>query len=70
MTIAGNPVACTPSSLPSIVDKRAFELGEADTESGRKNRTALETLERDLTRNERAALAFIVIDRLTKSASA
>ena len=50
--------------------KRAFELGEGDTESGRKIRAALETLERDLSRNERAALAFILIDRLTKSASA
>ena len=45
----------------------AFELAESETESGRKIRQAIEHLESTLTRNERAAAAFVVIDRLVKS---
>ena len=50
--------------------ERAFDLADADAESGPKIREALDGLERDLSRNERAALAFVLIDRLLKSGSA
>ena len=49
--------------------KTAFELAESDTESGRKIRETLATLEETLTRNEQASAAFVLIDRLLKSAS-
>lgn len=47
--------------------ERAFELAEGDAKSGSKIREAMEGLERDLSRNERAALAFVLIDRLLKT---
>ena len=47
--------------------ERAFELADADPDSGPRIRVALEGLEQDLSRNERAALAFVLIDRLLKS---
>jgi hypothetical protein len=45
----------------------AFDLAESKTESGEKIRAALQTLEETLTRNERAATAFVLIDRLVKT---
>lgn len=45
----------------------AFELAESEGESGDKVRAAIDRLETELTRNERAAAAFVVIDRLLKS---
>ena len=47
--------------------KAAFALGEEDSASGRTIRATLERLEQDMTRNERAALAFIIIDKLNKT---
>jgi hypothetical protein len=47
--------------------KSAFALAESEGESGDKVRAAIERLEGTLTRNERAAAAFVVIDRLLKS---
>ena len=47
--------------------KSAFELAESEGASGDKVRAAIDRLESDLTRNERAAAAFVVIDRLLKS---
>jgi hypothetical protein len=47
--------------------KSAFELADSDTESGKKVRQAISELESALTRNERAAAAFVIIDRLVKS---
>ena len=47
--------------------ERAFELADADPDSGPRIRAALEGLEQDLSRNERAALAFVLIDRLLKT---
>lgn len=47
--------------------KTAFDLAESDTDSGRKVREALATLEETLTRNEQASAAFVLIDRLLKS---
>ena len=46
---------------------RAFQLAEADDESGPRVRAALEGLDKNLSRNERAALAFVLIDRLLKT---
>lgn len=45
----------------------AFDLAKSETESGEKVRQTLATLEETLTRNERAATAFVLIDRLVKS---
>lgn len=45
----------------------AFEMAESDSESGAKVRQAIAHLESTLTRNERAAAAFVVIDRLLKT---
>ena len=47
--------------------ERAFQMADADPDSGPRIRAALEGLEQDLSRNERAALAFVLIDRLLKS---
>ena len=45
----------------------AFKLAESEGESGEKIREAIAHLEDDFSRNERAAVAFVVIDRLIKS---
>ncbi len=45
----------------------AFELAESEGESGEKIRAAIKTLEESLTRNEQAATAFVMIDRLVKT---
>ncbi len=47
---------------------RAFELADADGEGGPRIRAALAELEQGLSRNERAALAFVLIDRLLRTA--
>lgn len=49
--------------------ERAFELADTDPHSGPKIRETLACLERDLSRNECAALAFVLIDRLLKTTS-
>lgn len=48
---------------------KAFELFEEQSESGQRIREAVETMEKDLSRNERAAMAFVIIDRLSKSSA-
>lgn len=47
---------------------RAFELADGDGGAGPRIRAALAELEQGLSRNERAALAFVLIDRLLKTA--
>lgn len=42
----------------------AFSLAESDTESGEKIRRIVNQLESDLTRNERASVAFVLINHL------
>ena len=42
----------------------ALRLAEQDGESGRRIQHALAEIERDLNRNERAALSFLLIERL------
>jgi hypothetical protein len=46
----------------------AFRLAERDPEASPRIQAALKDLEVRLSRNERAALAFVVIDRLLKTA--
>lgn len=48
--------------------KNAFKLAQEDPVSSPKIQAALAELEGKLSRNERASLAFVMIDRLLKSA--
>lgn len=45
----------------------AFCLFAEESDAGALLRREVDRLERDLTRNERAALAFVLIDRLAKT---
>lgn len=47
--------------------KAALELADKNPESSAKIQKYLLDTERELTRNERAALAFVLIDRLLKA---
>lgn len=47
--------------------KTAFRLAEEDPDSGPRIQAEIARLEQALDRNERAALAFVLIDRLLKS---
>lgn len=47
--------------------KSAYELVYDRPDTAAKLQAELERCEQDLTRNERAALAFVMIDRLLKS---
>ncbi|MCZ7591591.1 MAG: hypothetical protein M5U15_05315 [Kiritimatiellae bacterium] len=47
--------------------KSAFRLANEDAESGPRIRSEIAALEEKLSRNERAALAFVLIDRLLKT---
>jgi hypothetical protein len=47
----------------------AFRLADEDPASSLKIQAELEKLENEMTRNEQAALAFVIIDRLLKSAN-
>jgi hypothetical protein len=47
--------------------RKAFKLAEGDSPSAEKIKSAKKILESDLSRNERAALAFLIIDELLKS---
>lgn len=45
----------------------AKELAEKDPESSKKIKSIIDTLESDFSRNERAALAFTIIDNLREN---
>lgn len=47
--------------------KSAFKLAEQDPQSAPRIQAEIAELEKKLSRNERAALAFVLIDRLLKS---
>ena len=47
--------------------RQAYQLAQEDAESAPRIRQALEKLDADLTRNERAAVAFVLIDALLKT---
>jgi len=61
--IGGESVYC----IDEIQLRKAFKLAEGDSTSAQKIRSAKKILESDLARNERAALAFLIIDELLKS---
>ena len=46
--------------------REATRLAQEAPESGRRIRTTMEGLERSLSRNERAAVAFLLIERLLR----
>ncbi len=46
--------------------KRAFEMVRTSPETSEKVNKLIEQIERDFSRNERAALSFILVDRLLK----
>lgn len=48
--------------------RQAFTLANEDPTSSPRIQARLATLEQELTRNERAALAFVLIDRLLHTA--
>ena len=47
--------------------QEAFELAENDPDASPRIQAELARLEEEMSRNERAALAFVIIDRLLKS---
>lgn len=47
--------------------RKAFELAENDPDSSVRIKDFLKKIETNLSRNERAALAFILVDHLLKS---
>lgn len=47
--------------------KKAFELVKDEPESARKINDILDQIETGFSRNERAALSFILVDRLLRS---
>jgi hypothetical protein len=48
--------------------REAKRLAEEDPEAGPQIRSEIERLEAEMSRNERAALAFVLIDRLLRNA--
>ncbi len=61
--IGGESVYC----IDEMQLRKAFKLAEGDSPSARKIKSAKKILESDLSRNERAALAFLIIDELLNS---
>lgn len=49
--------------------EKAYEMAQANDESGEKIRNLMTQLENDLTRNELAALAFVIIDQLNRTSA-
>ena len=47
----------------------AFRLAQQDPEAGPRINQMIATIQRDLTRNEQAALAFVLIDKLLKTSA-
>ena len=47
----------------------AFRLAQQDPEAGPRINAALGSIQRDLSRNEQAALAFVLIDKLLKTST-
>jgi len=61
--MGGESVYCINQSQLENAHHLAFE----DKEASPKIQAEIERLEKDLSRNERAALSFVLIDRLLKS---
>lgn len=47
--------------------KKAYEIASGESGSARKIQSVMQMIEDDLTRNERAALAFLIINNLLNS---
>jgi len=47
--------------------KKAFDLVKSNPDSADKINALLDTIEREFSRNERAALSFILVDRLLRT---
>ena len=71
LVVAGTSVDITGGDSVYCINQRqleeAFRLAESDEESGPRIQALLEQIETGLTRNERAALCFVLIDRLLKT---
>tara|TARA_B100000686_G_C16510731_1_gene822009 strand:- start:526 stop:744 length:219 start_codon:yes stop_codon:yes gene_type:complete len=61
--LGGDSVYCINESQM----REAKKLAESDPESSQKLKSIIENLESDLSRNERAALAFTIIDNLREN---
>lgn len=59
----GDSVYC----INQVQLKKAFDLVKNDADTGRKINALLEQIERDFSRNERAALSFILVDKLLRT---
>ena len=59
-----SPVSILGGDSVNCINEHAKKLAEEDPESSKKIKSVLESLESDFTRNERAALAFTIIDNL------
>ena len=70
--MARNPIPLTGGESVYCINEQqleqAFQLAEQDPDSSKKIQDQLAILEESMSRNERAALAFVMIDRLLKSA--
>jgi hypothetical protein len=66
--VADNPIPLLGGKSVHCINEQqmseAFRLTEEDPESSPKIQLALKRLESELSRNERAALAFVIIQRL------
>lgn len=61
--IGGESVYC----IDQVQLRTAIKLADGDTPSAQKIKSAKKILESDLSRNERAALAFLIIDELLQN---
>jgi hypothetical protein len=61
--LGGKSVYC----INELQLQEAFELAEKNPETSPKIQAELARLEESMSRNERAALAFVVIDRLLRT---
>jgi hypothetical protein len=62
--LGGKSVYC----INELQLKEAFELANEDPDSSPRIQAKVKELEAEFTRNEQAALAFVVIDHLLKTA--
>jgi hypothetical protein len=66
--VADNPIPLLGGKSVHCINEQqmaeAFRLAEQDSESSPKIQAVLKKLETELSRNERAALAFVIIQRL------
>jgi hypothetical protein len=59
----GESVYC----INQVQIKKAFEMANHDPESGPRIQDMIDSIESNLSKNEQAALSFVLIERLLKS---